>query len=63
MEMRDLQFWIAENKELLKNYKSYLEGLKNDLVPSIIGNIKDRELDLVNKGRVQQLENLINQLR
>lgn len=60
--MLDLQRWIAENKSAMENYKAYLEALCNELVPSIINNSKDKDLDLINKGKVQLLLQLIKQL-
>lgn len=62
MELSDLQQWISENKGPMENYKKYLTTLCDDLVPCIINNTKDKDLDLVNKGKVQLLLQLIKQL-
>lgn len=63
MERLDLQKWVSENKAGMENYKKYLEMMCNDLVPSIIDNIEKDKLDLVNKGKVQLLLQLIRELQ
>lgn len=63
MDNLELQKWVRENRENLKIYKEYLEMKINDLVGVHFDNIRDREMDLVNKGKIQLLSHLIQELK
>jgi len=62
VQLQELQRLVIEHKESLKHYRQYLIAKKESYSGQIISNIKDRELDLYMKGKVAELNSLIEEI-
>jgi hypothetical protein len=57
-----LQASVREQKEGLGFYTNYLKELREEIKEWIVTNTTDNKLDLINKGKVQMLDELIGDL-
>jgi len=59
-ELPPLGDWIREHRAELRGLVKYLTNDRNHIIERIVINIDNEKMDLVNKGKVQQLTELID---